>query len=187
MPSPAQWATPTCAMTSSSAPTTGSLWSSPTLGVLTHLAPAVGLFLHPKKVALSLCAAFHNSSDTLVSRELITSHAVRVPITAVEVKLNGQWLPLERTVNNQWPYYNTNGPWQSSFPMPIRVTSVTGETIEDAIPSQTGGNGSKQFTSVSGSVRALPCDLPSWITQGPACLLARRMGIIEVCRSSCNE
>ena len=77
----------------------------------------------------------------------------RVPITAVEVKLGGEWLPLKRTVNNQWPYYNTNGPWQSSFPMPIRVTSVTGETIEDTITSAKGGDGSKQFSAVGGSVR----------------------------------
>nr|QOL01074.1 putative extracellular protein CSOL_007b [Pseudococcomyxa simplex] len=75
----------------------------------------------------------------------------RVPITAVEVKLGGEWLPLKRTVNNQWPYYNTNGPWQSSFPMPIRVTSVTGETIEDTITSAKGGDGSKQFSAVGGS------------------------------------
>ncbi|CAL8470266.1 g9808 [Coccomyxa elongata] len=75
----------------------------------------------------------------------------RVPITSVEVKLNGQWLPLKRTVNNQWPYYNTNGPWQSSFPMPIRVTSVTGETIEDSITSVKGGDGTKQFSAIAGS------------------------------------
>ncbi len=74
----------------------------------------------------------------------------RVPITGVEVKLGGEWLPLKRTVNNQWPYYNTNGPWQSSFPMPIRVTSVTGETIEDVITSTKGGDGTKQFSQVAG-------------------------------------
>ncbi len=76
----------------------------------------------------------------------------RVPIAGVEVKLNGEWLPLKRTVNNQWPYYNTHGPWQSSFPMPIRVTSVTGETIEDTITSAKGGDGAKQFSAVGGSV-----------------------------------
>ena len=74
----------------------------------------------------------------------------RVPITGVEIKLGDTWLPLKRTVNNQWPYYNTNGPWQSSFPMPIRVTSVTGETVEDAITGVKGGQGTKQFGQTSG-------------------------------------
>ena len=68
----------------------------------------------------------------------------------MEIKLGGAWLPLKRTVNNQWPYYNTNGPWQTSFPMPIRVTSVTGETIEDAITGVKGGQGTSQFSDVSG-------------------------------------
>ena len=66
----------------------------------------------------------------------------------VSVKIGGSWLPLKRSTNNQWPYYNTNGPWQSSFPMPIRITSATGETVEDHIPNAKGGEGTKQFTEV---------------------------------------
>lgn len=86
----------------------------------------------------------------------------------MEVKLNGQWLPLKRTVNNQWPYYNTNGPWQSSFPMPIRVTSVTGETIEDSITSVKGGDGIKQFSTVAGSVR-VSILVSAFLTMLPSC------------------
>ena len=78
----------------------------------------------------------------------------RVPIASVEIKLQGQWLPMKRTVNNQWPYYNTNGPWQTAFPIPVRVTSVVGEVIEDTITGVKGNQGTKQFSEVSGSVRA---------------------------------
>ncbi len=67
----------------------------------------------------------------------------------MEVKIGGTWVPLKRSSNNQWPYYNTNGPWESSFPMPIRVTSAVGETIEDSVPSSKGGEGTKQFSAVS--------------------------------------
>jgi hypothetical protein len=53
----------------------------------------------------------------------------RMPITGVAVQIGGSWLALQRTNNNQWAYYNTNGPWQTSFPMGIRVTNVLGETV----------------------------------------------------------
>ena len=83
--------------------------------------------------------------------------ACRVPVAGVEIKLGGSWVPLKRSSNNQWPYYNTNGPWQSSFPMPIRITSAAGEAIEDSIPSAKGGDGTKQFGGVS-----LACTLDCW-------------------------
>lgn len=70
-------------------------------------------------------------------------------MAGVEIKLGGNWIPLKRSANNQWPYYNTNGPWQSSFPMPIRITSAAGESIEDSIPNAKGGDGKKQFSAVS--------------------------------------
>ena len=73
----------------------------------------------------------------------------------VSVKIGGNWLPLKRSSNNQWPYYNTNGPWQGSFPMPVRITSATGEVVEDNIPNAKGGVGSKQFTEVCFSFIAL--------------------------------
>lgn len=73
----------------------------------------------------------------------------RIPVAGVEVKIGSTWVPLKRSANNQWPYYNTNGPWESSFPMPIRVTSAAGETIEDSVPSSKGGEGTKQFSAVS--------------------------------------
>jgi len=70
-------------------------------------------------------------------------------VAGVEIKLGGNWIPLKRSANNQWPYYNTNGPWQSSFPMPIRITSAAGESIEDSVPNTKGGDGTKQFSAVS--------------------------------------
>ena len=81
----------------------------------------------------------------------------------VSVKIGGNWLPLKRSSNNQWPYYNTNGPWQGSFPMPIRITSATGEVVEDNIPNAKGGEGSKQFTEV--------CLSLSTVTPSSLCML----------------
>ena len=71
-------------------------------------------------------------------------------MAGVEVKLGGSWIALKRSANNQWPYYNTQGPWQSSFPMPIRITSAAGEVVEDSIPDTKGGDGKKQFSAVRG-------------------------------------
>jgi len=79
---------------------------------------------------------------------VVSNHAV--PITGVQVKLGGAWRALKHTTNNQWAYYSEAGPWQSSFPLPVRVTSVTGETIEEAITSAAGGDGTKQFKETGG-------------------------------------
>ena len=51
----------------------------------------------------------------------------RIPVAQVEVKINNAWVKMQRANNNQWPYYNTNGPWQTGFPMPIRISSIAGE------------------------------------------------------------
>lgn len=59
----------------------------------------------------------------------------RYPITSVSVTIGGSYLPLKRTNNNQWAYYNTNGPWQSNFPMGIKVTNCLGETVTVSLPS----------------------------------------------------
>ena len=64
----------------------------------------------------------------------------------MQVKINDVWVNMKRANNNQWPYYNTNGPWQTNFPMPIRVTSIAGETVEDVITSVAGGDGHVQFS-----------------------------------------
>ncbi len=64
----------------------------------------------------------------------------------MQVKINDVWVNMKRANNNQWPYYNTNGPWQTGFPMPIRVTSIAGETVEDVITSPSGGDGHVQFS-----------------------------------------
>ena len=45
----------------------------------------------------------------------------------MQVKINNVWVKMQRANNNQWPYYNTNGPWQTGFPMPIRISSIAGE------------------------------------------------------------
>lgn len=68
-----------------------------------------------------------------------------VPITDVQVKIGGFWRSLRRSNNNQFAYYSEAGPWQTTMPMPIRVTSVTGETVEDVVASTSGGEGKVQF------------------------------------------
>jgi len=37
--------------------------------------------------------------------------ARRIPVAQVQVKINDVWVNMKRANNNQWPYYNTNGPW----------------------------------------------------------------------------
>lgn len=69
-------------------------------------------------------------------------------------QLLGAWHTPHYTTNNQWvwPGQSVNRRWaESDFPMPIRVTSVTGETIEDVIPKG-GGDGTKQFKPVGSLV-----------------------------------
>ena len=59
-----------------------------------------------------------------------------VPISLVEYEINGVWWAAARSVNNQWPYHRELGDF--SFPLPIRITSVAGEVITDAVYSSTG-------------------------------------------------
>ena len=68
-----------------------------------------------------------------------------VPITDVQAKIGGSWRSLRRSNNNQFAYYSEAGPWQSEMPLPLRVTSVTGETVEDTMASTSGGEGKVQF------------------------------------------
>lgn len=67
-----------------------------------------------------------------------------VPLKSVEYQINGEWWSAARSVNNQWPYHRELGNF--AFPLPIRVTSVAGEVLEDVVPSSSGGWGTKQFT-----------------------------------------
>ena len=67
----------------------------------------------------------------------------------MDLNLNNQWVTMTATSNNQYAYYNTLGPWNTYFPLHIRVTSVTGETVDDYISSKTGGVGQAQFSNVS--------------------------------------
>lgn len=45
----------------------------------------------------------------------------------VEAKINGQWVQLTKTVNNNHAYYNNAGAY--SFPMEVRVTPVCGASV----------------------------------------------------------
>ena len=76
-----------------------------------------------------------------------------VPITDVQAKIGGSWRSLRRSNNNQFAYYSEAGPWQASMPLPLRVTSVTGETVEDSMATTSGGPGKVQF-KVTGDVGA---------------------------------
>ena len=68
-----------------------------------------------------------------------------VPIADVQAKIGGAFRSLRRSNNNQWAYYSEAGPWQTEMPLALRVTSVTGETVEDAMSSTSGGEGKVQF------------------------------------------
>lgn len=72
----------------------------------------------------------------------------RVPVANVSADIAGSWRPLRRSTNNQWGYYSEAGPWEGSFPMGIRITSVTGETVEDTLTSNPGNAGTVQFSQV---------------------------------------
>jgi len=76
-----------------------------------------------------------------------------VPITGVQAKIGGEWRQLRRSNNNQFAYYSEFGPWQTTIPLPLRITSVTGETLEDTMASTSGGDGKVQF-KVTGDVGA---------------------------------
>ena len=72
-----------------------------------------------------------------------------IPVANVSAKIGDNWITLTRGSNNQWAYYNSAGPWEDNFPMGLRITSVSGEVVEDAVPSKTGGDGNVQFKDVS--------------------------------------
>ena len=57
-------------------------------------------------------------------------------------------LALRHAFNNQWAYYSEAGPWMNSFPMAIRVTGVTGETLVDEVTSKDGNDGTVQFKTI---------------------------------------
>jgi hypothetical protein len=80
----------------------------------------------------------------------------RVPVASVQIKVDGAWHTPHYTTNNQWvwPGQSVNRKWNDAtdFPMPIRVTSVTGDVIEDVIPAGGNGFGAKQFKAVGGNV-----------------------------------
>jgi hypothetical protein len=65
----------------------------------------------------------------------------RLPVDSVQLKIKNLagdfvWVSPRRSQNNQWvwPGDVVQKRWSDSdYPMPIRITSVTGETIEDAI------------------------------------------------------
>lgn len=60
---------------------------------------------------------------------------------SVQLKIKNQggdyvWVTPQRSANNQWvwPGDKVNKRWSDSdYPMPIRITSIAGETVEDVI------------------------------------------------------
>lgn len=99
---------------------------------------------HDAKQAACACHLDHAQQAADVG----SASLCRVPVANVSAKIGDSWIPLQRGTNNQWAYYNSAGPWEDNFPMGVRVTSVTGETIDDAVPSKTGGDGGAQFAEV---------------------------------------
>lgn len=58
----------------------------------------------------------------------MTGASCRVPVEKVEMKCDGNWNELRRTFNNM---YAANGGPFKTWPLPVRVTSVLGDTVED--------------------------------------------------------
>ncbi len=81
-----------------------------------------------------------------------------VPVSGVEVRMGGAWQALPRSFNNQWAVH---GDWQASLPLPIRVTSVTGETVEDAVTGVVT-KGTVQFTAEGDVKTGAGAAVPGW-------------------------
>ena len=75
-------------------------------------------------------------SHSLLQHADLPLAACSVPLKSVEYQINGEWWSAARSVNNQWPYHRELGNF--AFPLPIRVTSVAGEVLEDVVPSSSG-------------------------------------------------
>ena len=61
----------------------------------------------------------------------VCAHDGRNPIQGVSADIGGSWLALTRTTNNQWAYYNSQGPY--SFPMAIRIYCIRGAVLQDTM------------------------------------------------------
>lgn len=86
-----------------------------------------------------------------------------VPVKAVQARLSptGPWQDLTRAFNNQWAVH---GDWGAALPFPIRVTSVTGETVEDTVTGAAtapGGLG-VQFTAEGDVKTGAGAPVPGW-------------------------
>ncbi|KAK9822508.1 hypothetical protein WJX81_007870 [Elliptochloris bilobata] len=100
-----------------------------------------------------------NVGDSKLSYKTITkSHWIwafvvanhRIPITYVSILINKTWFQLRRTTTNWFAYYREVGDWEGNFPMRVRITSANGETLEDIITTEDGGNGTVQFAPIPG-------------------------------------
>eukprot|EP00891_Asterochloris_glomerata_P005025 jgi/Astpho2/5025/Aster-x0226 len=60
-----------------------------------------------------------------------------VPIQLVEFNMFGDWFTVDRSTNNQYAYYNTDGGRQWVFPFQVRMTSIAGEVVVDTVTSST--------------------------------------------------
>ena len=66
------------------------------------------------------------------------NHAVPLDAVSAQVAPGGPWVPLRRSTQNQWEY---SGTWDAASPMRVRLTSVTGETVDNVIPARLRGCG----------------------------------------------
>lgn len=82
----------------------------------------------------------------------------RIPVDSVQLKIKNLagdfvWVSPRRSQNNQWvwPGDVVQKKWSDSdYPMPIRITCVAGETVEDVITGPGGNDGSVQFSPIAG-------------------------------------
>lgn len=91
---------------------------------------------------------------------VVGNHAVPLEAVSAQFKPGGEWVPLQRSTQNQWQY---SGEWGTpgAPPMRLRLTSITGEVVEDVMPAVKGGAGKVQFTKYDRPT-GLPPLAPVW-------------------------
>jgi hypothetical protein len=81
-----------------------------------------------------------------------------VPVASVEVQMDGAWQAVPRSFNNQWAVH---GAWEKALPLPIRVTSLTGEVVEDKVTGAVT-KGTVQFTQEGDVKTGAGAPVPGW-------------------------
>jgi hypothetical protein len=92
---------------------------------------------------------------------VVGNHAIPLESVSAQFKPGGEWVPLQRSTQNQWQY---SGEWGTAGapPMRLRLTSITGEVVEDVMPAVKGGAGRAQFSKYE-----KPAGLPAGATVWP--------------------